>query len=153
VEAAAPPEPSPAAPAPTPGGAIGVRWTPSQIPLKQGETGSLALAAIGARDLLAVDVVLSYDALTLQVVDITPGALLSLDGAPIQPDKQIEFGKAHAKFTRATGTTGAGAVVSVTVRALKPGLGLVTVDSVVMTTGAGDEQPYTPGQGRVLVTP
>ena len=128
-----------------------VRFVPPQVMPKLGENATLTLVLVGAKDVMAVDVILSYDPSMLEASDLAAGALLSLDGAAVRVERQMEYGKVRAKFARPKGVSGSGAIVSLTVKALKPGLGLVNVDGITVSTPERDESPYIGGQGRVLV--
>jgi hypothetical protein len=133
--------------------AMSVRFIPPGVNAKVGETGTLNLVLMNARDLLSVDLVLSYDPSQIEAVDVSAGALLSLDGAGLSVERQIEFGRVRAKFTRPRGVAGSGAILALAVRSLKPGLGIVNVDQIAVTTPAGTESPMVAGQGRVVATP
>jgi general secretion pathway protein D len=160
---APPTEPPPAAsPSPVPrpdrgqapprGQTLMARFTPPQIMPKVGEAGSFSIVLLGAENVTAIEAIISYDPSALNVKDIAAGALLTLDGAPVRVERQLEYGKARVKFARQTGVSGSGAVATLTVEALKAGFGLVNLDGMTVTTPERDESAYVAGQGRVLVT-
>jgi len=128
-------------------------FSPPEAVLKLGETGSLGLIAVGARDLLSVEVVLTYDPTLVEVADLGPGSLLTLDGQPAGAEKSIEAGRARARFTRPTGTTGSGAVVVIMLKGLKAGSGSLGLDSLVIVRTGGTERPAPPAPARVVVSP
>jgi hypothetical protein len=128
------------------------RFTPPQIMPKTGETGSFSIVLLGAENVTAIEAVLSWDPAALEVTDAAAGALLTLDGTAVNVQRQLEYGKARVKFTRPKGVSGSGAVVTLTVKALKAGFGLVNLDGLTVTTPERDESAYVAGQGRVLVT-
>jgi general secretion pathway protein D len=160
------PIPAPASPSPTPtpppgtertqapprAQALMARFTPPQIMPKTGETGSFSIVLLGAENVTAIEAVLSWDPAALEVTDAAAGALLTLDGTAVNVQRQLEYGKARVKFTRPKGVSGSGAVVTLTVKALKAGFGLVNLDGLTVTTPERDESAYVAGQGRVLVT-
>ncbi len=146
-----PPSPSPdASPPPLPSS---VRFTPPGITARVGDTGALNIMMINAHDVIAVDVTLSFDPSVLDGVDLVSGALLSADGLVPSVEHQNEFGRLRAKFVRPKPTSGSGVIATATLKALKPGLGIVNIDSLVVTTATGTETPVPTGQGRVIITP
>jgi general secretion pathway protein D len=162
------PTPSPEPPpglAPTPPAAPGkdptppnaqmlmARFTPPQIMPKLGESASFSIVLLGAQDVTGIEAVLSYDPSALEATDIAAGALLTLDGAAVRVERQLEYGKARVKFTRPRAVSGSGAVVTLTLKALKAGFALVNLDGMTVTTPERDLTAYVAGQGRVLVTP
>jgi hypothetical protein len=129
------------------------RFIPPGSNVRVGETGTLNLVLMNARDVLTVDLVLSFDSAVLEGVEISPGALLSLDGSQVAIDRQIELGKIRARFTRLKGASGSGAVASIQLRGLKPGLGILTVDQMTITTPSGTQTIPQVLPGRVIVAP
>ena len=128
-------------------------FSPPEAALKVGETGTLGLVAVGARDLLSVEVVLTYDPALVEVADIGAGSLLTLDGQPAAAEKSPESGRVRAKFTRPTGTTGSGAVAVIMLKGLKAGSGALALESMVLVRTGGTERPAPPAPARVVVTP
>ena len=122
--------------------------SPPEVALRAGQSAGVALLLVGARDVQSVDVTLVYDATLVQVSDVTPGALLTLDGAPIQTERQLEAGRARVRFARATGASGSGAVAAVTLQGLKAGSGTIAVESLVIGTGVGHGEAGGAGAGR-----
>ena len=163
-EAAAPAEapavPPPAAPAPRPsppppaeGRPVTVLFSPPEAAMKVGERGGLGIVVVGARDLQSVEVVLAFDPALVEVVEVAPGSLLTLDGQPVGSEKTMEAGRARARFSRAVGATGSGAIVSVSLKGLKPGNGLIAIESLVLSRAGGTDRPAPPAPGRVVVGP
>jgi len=149
-EPAAAPAPAAAVPESRPATAL---FSPPEAVLKVGETGSLGLVAVGARDVLGVEVVLTYDPTLVEVADLAPGSLLTLDGQPAGAEKSVESGRARARFTRPTGTTGSGAIVLIMLKGLKAGSGALGVESLVLVRTGGTERPAPAAPGRVVVNP
>ena len=149
-EPAASPAPSAAVPDARPVTAL---FSPPEAVLKVGETGTLGLVTVGARDVLSVEVVLTYDPVLVEVTDLGPGSLLTLDGQPTGAEKTLEPGRARARFTRPSGTTGSGAVVVIMLKGLKAGSGSLGVESLVLARTGGTERPAPPAPARVVVSP
>ena len=90
----------------------------------------------------------------MRVSDVAAGALLTLDGTPVQTVRQLDTpGRAHVSFTRTTAVAGSGAVSAVTLQGLKAGSGALAVESLVIGRVAGTEQPAPPAPARVVVAP
>ena len=147
---AAPPETAPAAPAEGPVTAL---FSPPEVGLNVTGTGMLALVLVGARDLLSVDVSLTYDAKVVEAVDASAGSLLTLDGASVGSQKALEAGRVRLRFTRQTGASGSGVVAAVTFKGVAAGTAAVGVESISLLTGAGSRSVGTPAPGRIVVTP
>ena len=128
-------------------------FSPPEASLKVGEKGSLALVVVGARDVLSVEVVLTYDATLVEVADVGPGSLLTLDGQPVGAEKTLEAGRARVRFTRTAGATGSGAIVSVTLKGLRAGSGALGIEFLALVRAGETERPTLPAPGRVIVNP
>ena len=127
--------------------------SPSEASLKTGETASISMVLLNVQDLIGMEMVLSYDPALLEVADVGAGPLLTLDGAAVGVERNLEPGRARAKFTRATGASGSGMVATVTIRALRQGAGAVTVDSLSIVTVTGSQQVGIGTPVRVVVSP
>ncbi|MFI5183888.1 MAG: cohesin domain-containing protein [Vicinamibacteria bacterium] len=163
-----PPAPAPAAaptstpPSPTPppsasaaavdASRIRAICSPPEVRLKVGEQGSLAIVGLGTAGLTAAEVSVSYDAALLEASEVSPGSLLTLDGVSVQAERKIESGRLHAKFSRATPATGSGALFTIQFKSVSAGSGALTVESLALTTSAGEEHPASPAC-RVEVAP
>jgi general secretion pathway protein D len=128
-------------------------FSPPEASLKVGEKGSLGLVVVGARDLVSVEVALTYDATLVEVADVGPGSLLTLDGQPVGAEKTLEAGRARVRFTRTIGATGSGAIVSVTLKGLRAGSGALGIESLALGRAGETERPALPPPGRVIVNP
>jgi hypothetical protein len=133
--------------------AVRALFSPPEISVKAGETGSMGLVVMGVRELLSAEVVLTYDPSMLELADVMAGSLLTVDGAPVGAERAMEAGRVRARFTRAEGTSGSGAVVAVTMKGLRAGPAAVAAESLTLVTAAGTERPATPVPGRIVVTP
>jgi general secretion pathway protein D len=158
--------PDMAAPAPVPptAGTTGPAGTPAARPvaalfsppeavLRVGQGGALALVVMGAQDVQGVEAVFVYDPTLIEVVDIGSGSLLTLDGTTVSSEKELSAGRARGRFSRATGATGSGAIVTVTFRALRQGSGTVALESLVLIRPTGSERPTVANPGRIEVSP
>jgi hypothetical protein len=113
----------------------------------------LSLVTIGASGILGVEAVLSYDPALLEVADVGPGTLLTLDGAILNIERNLEPGRVRVRVTRPSPTSGSGAVVALTARALQVGAATLGVESIVLNTEAGPVQPALPAPARLTVRP
>jgi len=142
---------APATPADTPG--TTAILSPPEVALRVGQSSGFAVLLVGAKDAQWVELTLSYDATLARVTDVAAGALLTLDGSPVQADRQLETGRARIRFTRGAGVSGSGAVALVTLSGLKAGSGALAVESLAIGRGAETERPALPAPGRVVVAP
>jgi general secretion pathway protein D len=127
--------------------------SPPETSVKVGETGSVSVVIMGAREVTAVEMVLAYDASLVEALDVVPGSLLTLDGARVVTQRNLEPGRVTASLTRPTGVSGSGVVASLTLRATQPGTASLALASIVLRTSSGTDQPAVPAPARVVVTP
>jgi general secretion pathway protein D len=127
--------------------------SPGEASLKVGETSNVSIVLLNAQELTGVEMVISYDPALLETVDVAPGPLLTLDGAAVGVERNLEPGRTRAKFSRATGASGSGMVATVTFRALRQGAGTVTVESLSIATVTGTQQIGVAAPVRVVVSP
>jgi hypothetical protein len=133
---------------------VTVLFSPPEVALRVGQSGALAVVLVGARDVQSVEISLAWDPSLAEVADIAAGSLLTLDGSPVSAERVTDQpGRARVHFARATGATGSGAVVAVTMKGLKGGSGSVVVESLVLGHGGGSERPAPPAAGRLVVAP
>jgi hypothetical protein len=126
---------------------------PAELSLRTGENGSLDVVVLGARDILAVDVVLRFDPTLLEVVEAVPGPLLTLGDVQIGAERNLEPGRARVRFTRPAPTSGAGAIGSFKFKALRAGTSPVAVESLTLIGAGGTTRTVAVPAGRVSVTP
>ena len=62
---------------------------------------------MGVQDLTAVALSITYDPTVVEAVEVSPGSLLTLDGAAVGAERGLETGRA-ATFRRGTGAAGSG---------------------------------------------
>jgi general secretion pathway protein D len=130
-----------------------VVFSPTEAHVRVGDTASVSVVLIGARDVSSADVTMVYDANLLEAVDISPGTLLTLDGQSVGAQRRLEVGRAAARFTRSLGATGSGAVAIVRLKALKAGRSPLNLTGVILTTPSGNETAGVQGPGAVVVEP
>ncbi len=157
---ATPPTSAPAAagpaatPSPTPGApAASLLLSPPEVSLRVGQSAGISLVLLGGREVQSVEVTLVFDPALVEVTDVTPGSLLTLDGRPVQTERALERGRARLRFNRATPVTGSGGAAAITLRGLRPGSGPLAVESVSVGRLAGTESPAPPTPARVVVAP
>ncbi len=143
---------SAASPSTTEARPMTVVFSPSEVGLKVGEKGSLGLVVVGARDVMAVELVLAFDSTLVEAADAAPGSLLTLDGSPVGSEKALEAGRVRVRFTRPTGATGSGAILTLTMKGLREGSGAVAIVSMTVLRASGTERPASPAPARVVVT-
>jgi len=101
----------------------------------------VGIVVMGVQDLTSVALTLAYDPAVVEAVDVTPGSLLTLDGAAVAAERGLESGRVRATFRRAGGTAGSGVVASVTFRGLKAGASPLRMESLNLTTGGRSATP------------
>jgi general secretion pathway protein D len=145
-------------PAPSPANGSDARaatllFSPPEASVKVGDKGGLGLVVVGARDVLGVEVVLTYDATLVELAEVGPGSLLTLDGQSVSAERTLEPGRARVRFSRTAPATGSGAIVSVTLKGLRAGSGGLGIESVALLRAGETERPSPPAPGRVIVSP
>jgi general secretion pathway protein D len=130
-----------------------VLFSPPEVALRVGQTGGLALVLVGAKDVQSVELSLAWDPALAEATDVAAGSLLGLDGSPVSAERALENGRARVRFSRATGATGSGAVVALTLKGLRAGSGSIVVDSLTVGHGGTSERPAPPAPGRLVVAP
>lgn len=132
---------------------VRAQFAPQSASVKAGEVGAVSVVVLGAQDLTAVELALTFDAAVIEPVDMAPGALLTLDGSAVGSEKQGERGRYRARFTRQLPTSGAGAVAVFTFRGLKPGDAALGLGALSLTMPAGAQTPEAGAAPRVTVVP
>jgi general secretion pathway protein D len=138
-----------------PGGlrAVAAALSPADGTLKAGETASVSLVMMNARDLTGLEVVVTFDPALLEAVDVGPGTLLTLDGSAVGIDRSLEAGRVRARLTRTTGVAGSGMVASIAFRGVRPGPAVISVESLTFNTATGTERASVAGPARITVMP
>jgi hypothetical protein len=101
-----------------------------------------------------VSIVVRTDSSGIEFVEIGPGQLLSIDGVQILTERQIEGGRAAAQFKRTTPLSGGtGTVAIVGFRATRSGEATIFVETLSLSSGAGQSPVQLSGAVRVTVRP
>jgi hypothetical protein len=95
--------------------------------------------------------ILSYDVTALSALDAVPGPLLTLDGAPVGTEKNLEPGRVRARFTRSTAAAGSGVIATFSFRALRTSLTSVKVEAFSMSNSSGTVTPLVAAPAQVNV--
>jgi hypothetical protein len=93
----------------------------------------------------------TYDPALLEAQDVSPGPLLTLDGAPVGVNRGLESGRLRAQFTRTAGSAGSGVVATLTFRGLRSGTATVAVEALSLTTGTATGAVAIASSSRVTV--
>ncbi len=113
----------------------------------------MAVVLVGAKGVQWVEMTLVYDPTLAELTDLAAGALLTLDGSPVQAERTIEPGRARVRLTRTSPVAGSGSVVTVTLKGAKPGAGSLVVESLRIGRSGGTDTPALPAAGRLVVAP
>jgi Flp pilus assembly secretin CpaC len=127
-------------------------FSPGAAQVTVGGTTTVGVVAMGAQGLTGVDLVVTYDPTLVEATDVAAGSLLTLDGAQVAAERNLERGRVRARFTRLAGTSGSGVVASIGFRGLRAGVATLTVERLDLTSGSGTA-PVAVGAGRVTVNP
>ena len=158
------PVPSPAAspspeegPPPSPqaqgGPLVSAVFSPPESNLKVNTNGTTSVVLMGAKDVARVDLVLTYDPALAEAVDIVSGSLLTVDGASVAVEKNMEPGRVRASLTRPTGVTGSGAVATFTYRGVGVGRSALALESLALRTATGNQEVLVPAPAQIVVSP
>ena len=120
----------PAATAPTvtpgtPGGPATLRFEPSTISMKPGDTTTVGIVVENVKDLSSIPLLLQYNPAVISVEEVRHGGFLSADSqAAIVQQPNQAHGQEIISVTRtpnSAGISGTGTVVAVVIKALAPG--------------------------------
>lgn len=106
-----------------------------------GGTTTVGIVVMGVTDLTTVALALTYDPSVVEAMDVSAGALLTVDGQPVGAERGLESGRVRVRFQRPTGTAGSGVVASVTFRGLKAGSSALRVENLNLTAGGRSTTP------------
>lgn len=162
IPAAGAPVPAPAAPAPTPGPTIApssgetrISFNPPSIQVSAGAAVTLTIQVENVKDLFsAAPLKIKYDASQLRLNDMSPGDVLSRDGARISSVKEIRNDNGEATFTLArspgsNGISGSGALAVLNFVAVGKGSSTVSVTGSTLKDSQG--RPLSAGLGEAQV--
>ena len=154
---AVPPEgAAPAAEAPPDEPSVMVLFSPPEVAIKVGEVQALSVIVLRVKELVSVDLALTYDPTAITAEDAEPGSLLTLDGSTVSSEKNLDPGRVRVRFARSAPTAktpSSGAITLARFRGVKPGPTTVTIESLSLITPRGRERVTLPGPGRIVVLP
>ena len=137
--------------------AVMVLFSPPEVAIKVGDPPApVSVVVLRVKELASVDIAVTYDPAALNAEDAEPGIFLTLDGATVSSEKNLEPGRIRARFTRSgpsSKTASSGAVALLRFKGLKPGPTTVIIESLSLITPRGREGVTLPGPGRVVVLP
>src|SRR5262249_6311624 len=113
--------PAAASPAPGPARPTSAVLSPTDARIPVSGSGTGGLVVMGVQDLRGVDLSITYDPAVLEAQDVSPGPLLTLDGAPVGVNRGLETGRIRARFTRTAGSAGSGVVATMTFKGVRSG--------------------------------
>jgi general secretion pathway protein D len=109
----------------TPGGPATLRFEPSTIPMKVGDTTTVGIVVENVKDLSSIPLLLQYNPAVISVEEVRHGGFLSADSqAAIVQQPNQAHGQEIISVTRtpnSPGISGTGTVVAVVIKALAPG--------------------------------
>jgi general secretion pathway protein D len=109
----------------TPGGPATLRFEPSTISLKPGDTTTVGIVVENVKDLSSIPLLLQYNPAVISVEEVRHGGFLSADSqAAIVQQPNQAHGQEIISVTRtpnSAGISGTGTVVAVVIKALAPG--------------------------------
>jgi general secretion pathway protein D len=157
AQPAAPPPGAAAAPQPSPGttGAAILSFEPPQVAQPLNSTFAVNVTVSGAQNIYSVPVQLSYDAKSLQLVNVSNGSFLSRDGQPVViVHREDAPGLEQISATRPPGSggvSGQGTVFTLTFMARAPGQSTLSITRASARDPAMQPVPVTSGQAMVTV--
>jgi general secretion pathway protein D len=152
----APPATAPPPPPPKPTGPK-LTFAPARAEGNLGGAISVTLVAEGVTDLFAAPMRIKYDPKVVQLTDVTPGNLLSLDGLKPGPAiKNIlnDIGEAHVTVSRlpgAGGVTGSGNLATFVFQAVGKGTADIAFQELLLRNARLQEQGVTAPQVQITV--
>ena len=144
--------PPPSAPSEA-GPLVSAVFSPPVAQVKLNTTGSASVVLMGAKDVVRVDVSLTYDPALAEAVDVAAGSLLAVDGATVGVEKGMEPGRVRASLSRPTGVTGSGAVAIFTFRGVGAGRSPLALESMTVRTATGVQEVLVPAPASIVVSP
>lgn len=151
------PGPSPEEPQPPAasqaGPLVSAVFSPPESNVKVNTNGTTSIVLMGAKDVVRVDLSLTYDPALAEAVDIASGSLLTVDGAAVNVEKNMEPGRVRASLTRPSGVAGSGAVAVFTYRGVGVGRSALALESLTLRTATGVQEVLVPGPAQIVVSP
>jgi general secretion pathway protein D len=128
-------------------------FSPPESNVKVNTNGTTSIVLMGAKDVVRVDLSLTYDPALAEAVDIASGSLLTVDGASVAVEKNMEPGRVRAILTRPAGVAGSGAVAVFTYRGVGVGRTALALESLTLRTTTGTQEVLVPAPAQIVVSP
>ena len=128
-------------------------FSPPESNVKVNTNGSSSVVLMGAKDVVRVDLALTYDPALMEAVDIAAGSLLTVDGASVAVEKNMEPGRVRVALTRPSGVAGSGAVATFTYRGVGVGRSALALESLSVRTATGTQEVLVPAPAQIVVSP
>jgi general secretion pathway protein D len=128
-------------------------FSPPESNVKVNTNGTTSVVLMGAKDVVRVDLALTYDPALMEAVDLASGSLLTVDGATVAVEKNMEPGRVRATLTRPSGVAGSGAVATFTFRGVGVGRSALALESLTLRTATGIQEVLVPAPAQVVVSP
>jgi general secretion pathway protein D len=145
-------------PAADTGNAPRVRFEPSTLNLKLGQTAVLGIAVDNVNDLFAIPMMLQYDPAVISVEEVQHGAFLSGGNQEIAIVQRVdaEHGQAIISATRqpnTPGVSGSGTLMGLVVKAKAPGTAKLSIVQVNARDSQQKVIPLVTGEATIQVQP
>jgi general secretion pathway protein D len=128
-------------------------FSPPESNVKVNTNGTTSIVLMGAKDVVRVDLSLTYDPALAEAVDLASGSLLTVDGASVAVEKNMEPGRVRATLTRPSGVAGSGAVAVFTYRGVGVGRSALALESLTLRTTTGTQEVLVPAPAQIVVSP
>jgi general secretion pathway protein D len=135
-----------------------VRFEPTAVSLKVGETSTLGIAVDNVNDLFAIPMMLLFDPNVISVEDVQHGAFLSGGNQEIAIVQRVdaEHGQAIISATRqpnTPGVSGSGTLMGLKIKAKAPGNSKISIVQVNARDSQQKPIPLVTGEATVQVQP
>jgi general secretion pathway protein D len=152
------PAPANQTPAANTGNAPKVRFEPSTLNLKLGQTAVVGIAVDNVNDLFAIPMMLQYDPAVISVEEVQHGAFLSGGNQEIAIVQRVdaEHGQAIISATRqpnTPGVSGSGTLMGLVVKAKAPGTAKLSIVQVNARDSQQKVIPLVTGEATIQVQP
>jgi len=128
-------------------------FSPPESGVKVNASGTSSIVIMGAKDVVRVDLVLTYDPVLVEASDVVSGSLLTVDGASVAVEKSMEPGRVRATLTRASGVAGSGAIATFSYRGVGVGHSALALESLTLRTTTGIQEVLVPAPAQIVVSP
>jgi hypothetical protein len=132
-------------------GPVSVLLSPPASTVSVGQRVEIALIAAGADGLSSGEVEITFDATTLEAVEVQPGPFLTIDGKRVTFAPIIEPGRVRASFSReedTVGLRGSGHLLRVVFETLSGGRHMVSATGTLKDAG-GEVIPTSFASARI----